>query len=125
MRSCMTEIGNIQLLALCPSGVNPTSMEAVRAGKVRSADARAVIRDPQRQRALVRDPGMIDRMRSERIDREINSIAWILRHFEDDAKLLLEYADDLVKRRAVSVVVRQKLQNAIDDVIKNAKQARD
>ena len=26
MRSCMTEIGNIQLLALCPSGVNPTSM---------------------------------------------------------------------------------------------------
>lgn len=27
MRSCMTEIGNIQLLALCPSGVNPTSMD--------------------------------------------------------------------------------------------------
>lgn len=27
MRSCMTEIGNIQLLALCPSGVNPTSMQ--------------------------------------------------------------------------------------------------
>ena len=26
MRSCMTEIGSIQLLALCPSGVNPTSM---------------------------------------------------------------------------------------------------
>ncbi len=26
MRSCMTEIGNIQLLSLCPSGVNPTSM---------------------------------------------------------------------------------------------------
>ena len=27
MQSCMTEIGSIQLLALCPSGVNPTSME--------------------------------------------------------------------------------------------------
>lgn len=26
MRSCMTEIGNIRPLALCRSGVNPTSM---------------------------------------------------------------------------------------------------
>lgn len=39
MRSCMTEIGNIQLLALCPSGVNPTSMERSRESEVVLLDA--------------------------------------------------------------------------------------